>query len=232
MIRRFALVLLFISVAMLAAGGDIAMFENLGFSGDARVFLFGQYGIDAENGMPYAELYAVDVSSNSYVSGGALVTDGLLGTGDAAPLSLGQDGRGALFHLIGEAQELIERHNVDHLSNGRPIYILVDGEEPKERIAFRDFNTDTRYALVLHQEQRNADGSVEASFHIELTVTYEDDRSRTVTVGRPGYFRSDIAQYRITQVLLSPDEDSIVTVVEKQSADGSVRYMVETTRID
>ena len=232
MIRRFALVLLLIFVAMLAAGGDIAMFENLGFSRDARVFLFGQYGIDAENGMPYAEMYAVDVSSNSYVSGGTLVSDGLLGTGDTVPLSLGQDGRGALFHLIGEAHDLIGRYDVDHLSNGRPIYILVDGEEPKERIAFRDFNTNTRYALVLHQEQRDVEDSVEAGFHVELTVTYEDDRSKTTTIGRPGYLRSDIRQYRITQVLLSPDEDSIVIVVEKQSADGSVRYMVETARID
>ncbi len=232
MIRRFTLALLFIFVAMLAAGGDIAMFENLGFSRDARVFLFGQYGIDAESSMPYADVYAVDLSSNSFVPGGVLLSDELLGTDDAVPLSLGQDGRGAMFRLIGEAGELIQRYDVNHLSNGRPIYIFVDGDEPKERIAFRDFNTDTRYSFVLYQEQRGAEDSLEASFHIEFTVTYEDDRSKTVTVGRPGYFRPKVAQYRITQVLLSPDEDFIVIVVEKQSADGSIRYMVETARIN
>lgn len=232
MIRRFALVLPFIFVAILAAGGDIAMFENLGFSRDARVFLFGQYGIDAENSMPYAELHAVDVSSNTFVPDGSLISDGFPGAGDTVPLALGQDGRGALFQLLGQAHELIKRHDVDHLSNGRPIYILVDGDEPKERIAFRDFNTNTRYAFMLFQEQRDLDDSVEASFHIELTVTYEDDRSRTMTIGRPGYFRPGIKQYRITQVLLSPDENSIVIVVEKQSADGSVRYMVETAGVN
>ncbi len=232
MIRRSALVLLFTFVTMLAAAGDIAVFENLGFSRDARVFLFGQYGIDDENSMPYAAIYAVDISTNSFVSGGVFVSDEFLGPEDAAPLSLGQDGRGALFHLIGEAHELIGRYDVDHLSNGRPIYILVDGDEPKERIAFRDFNTNTHYAFVLSQEQRTVGDSIGASFHIEFTVTYEDDRSRTVTVGRPGYFRSDVVQYRITQVLLSPEEDSIVVVVEKQAADGSIRYMVETAGIN
>ena len=232
MIRRFALVLLFISVTMLAAGGDIAMFENLGFSRDARIFLFGQYGIDTENGMPYAEVYAVDVLSNSFVAGGVLTSEELLPTDESVPLSLGQDGRGAMFHLVGEARDLIQRYGVDHLSNGRPIYILVDGDEPKERLAFRDFNTNTRYDFVLYQEQRGADDSVEASFHIEFTVTFDDDRSRTVTVGRPGYFRPDVTQYRITQVLLSPDENSVVVVVEKRSADGSIRYMVETARIN
>ena len=232
MIRRFALVLLFILVAILAAAGDIAMFENLGFSRDARVFLFGQYGVAAETSVPYAEVYAVDVSSNSFVSGGILRSKSTSDSDKTEPLSLGQDGRGALFHLLGEARELIQRYDVNHLDNGRPIYILVDGNEPKGRIAFRDFNTNTRYEFVLHQEQRKAEESVEASFHIALTVTDSADRTRTFAIGRPGYYRSDIRQYRITQVLLSPDEDAIVVVVEKQAADGSIRYMVETAAIN
>jgi predicted secreted protein len=232
MIRRFALVLLFILVAFFAAAGDIAMFENLGFSRDAQLFLFGQYGIDARTSAPFAEVFAVDVSTNSFVSGGMLATQTPSDSDEAEPLSLGQDGRGALFHLVGEARDLIQRYDVNHLDNGRPIYILVDGDDPKERIAFRDFNTNTRYQFVLHQEQNTVEDSVEASFHIELTVTDSEDRTWTSTIGKPGYYRSDIQRYRITQVLLSPDEDAIVIVVEKQTADGSIRYMVETATLN
>jgi len=227
--RRFALVLLFLLVAMCAAAGDIAIFENLGFSRDARVFLFGQYGVQAADGKPFAELYAVDVASNSFVSGGVLTSDGVAGTD--GPLSLGQDGRGALYALIGEAGDLIRRYNVNHLSNGRPIYILVDGEEPKSRIAFRDFNSSTRYDFELTQKSRGEDDAVEASFHIRLTVTDNADRTSTFTIGRPDYYREGIRSYRITQVLLSPQEDAVVVVVEKETDDGSVRYMVETAVI-
>ena len=223
MIRRFALVLLLLSIALCAAAGDIALFENLGFSPDGRVFLFGQYGVSEEDSMPYADLYAVDVVNNSFVS------NGVFQMAVERPLSLGQDGRGALFALLGEAQAIVDRYQVDHLSNGRPIYVLVDGEQPRERISFRDFNADNRYELVLLQDQRTSESGVEASFHIQFTVIYPDDRSRTVTVGRPGYYRENVEEYRITQVLLSPAEDAVIIVVEKHTPDGSVRYMVETT---
>jgi predicted secreted protein len=232
MIRRFALALLFILVAIFAAAGDIAMFENLGFSQDARVFLFGQYGIDARTSAPFAEVFAVDVPSNSFVSGGKLTSETATDSGEVEPLSLGQDGRGALFQLVGEARDLIQRYDVNHLNNGRPIYILVDGDQPKQRIAFRDFNTNTRYEFVLNQEQNSVGDSVEASFHIELTVTDSEDRTWSSTIGRPGYYRSDIQQYRITQVLLSPDENALVIVVEKKTAGGSIRYMVETATLN
>ena len=226
MTRRFALVLLLFSVTYIAAAGDIAQFENLGFSEDGRIFLFGQYGVAEDDSMPYADLYAVDVVNNTFVA------NGVFQTADERPLSLGQDGRGALYALLQDAQTVIERYDIDHLSNGRPIYILVDGDQPKERISFRDFNTNTRYDVVLLQDQRSDGESVEASFHIQLTVIYPDDRTRTVTVGRPGYYRENVEKYRITQVLLGPEEDAIVIVVEKHAPDGSIRYMVETTPLD
>jgi len=229
MIRRFALALLFLSVAMLAAAGDIAFFENLGFSRDAGVFVFGQYGIHAEKGSAYAELYAVDVASNSFVTGGRFLTED---SSTEAPLSLGQDGRGALYGLVRQAHDLLERYDVNHLDSGRPIYILVDGDAPRERISFRDFNTNKRYELLLRQDQRTAGDSVEASFHVELTLTDSADRTATYTMGRAGYYRTGVRQYRITQVLLTPDENAIVVVVEKRAPDGSVRYMVETTKIN
>jgi len=225
MVRRFALVLLFLLTAFIAAGGDIAVFENLGFSADSGVFLFGQYGVESEDGVPFAEVFAVDVARNVFVPNGMFVSR--LDSG--RPLSLGQDGRGALYKLVGEASTVISEYDIDHLNNGRPIYILVDGDEPKSRIAFRDFNTSIRYELNLDQRSRGTGEDVQAAFGIRLTVTHPDDRIDQISIGRPDYYRDGVTQYQITQVLLSPDEDSIIIVVEKWYENGTIRYMVETT---
>jgi predicted secreted protein len=228
MIRRFALVLLLILVSFSAAAGDIAMLENLGFSRDSRVFLFGQYGIDEESGAPYAEIHAVDVASNSFVPGGSFVYE----SPREMALSLGQDGRGALFTVLHEASDIINDYGIDHLANGRLIYILVDGDEPRSRVSFRDFNTSTRYDFSLIQDSRTRGDEVEAAFHIEVSVTTSSDAVRTLTIGLPNYYRPGVARYRIMQVLLSPDEQGAVVVVEKQTDDGSTRYMVETTSLN
>ena len=223
MTRRFALVLLLILTGAAAFGGDIATFVNLGFSDDSNVFLFGQYGIDSASAEAFAEIYAVDVPRNQFV------TNGVFDLTRSEPLPLGQDGRGALYALLGEAQAIVTAHGVDHLQTGRPVYILVDGLVPKAHLAFRDFNTNTRYDVTLSQEARGSGEEVSASFYIDLTLTYSDDSSRTVRIGRPGYFREGVRSYQITQILVSPDEGSAIFVVEKIRHDGSIRYMVETT---
>jgi predicted secreted protein len=136
-----------------------------------------------------------------------------------------------LYSVLGRAASLIDRYGIDHLDNGRPIYILVDGDDPKSRIAFRDFNTNTRYEIVLSQELQGTGDETKAAFGIEVTLTYPDDRVRQLAIGRPGYFRDGVTRYRITQVLLSPDEESVVMVVEKLHNDGTIRYMVETAAL-
>ncbi|MFW6292017.1 MAG: DUF2259 domain-containing protein [Spirochaetota bacterium] len=223
--RWFTLIALIGLVTATAAGGDIATFENLGFSEDSGVFVFGQYGVTGEESKPFAEIYVVDVAGNRFVSNGVfeLESDRLL--------SLGQDGRGALYTLLGTAGATLEAQRVDHLSTGRPVYILVDGEEPRDRLTFRDFNSDIRYDVRLEQEHRGAGDDVSAAFSIELTLTYEDGRVRSLTIGRPGYYREGVDRYRITQMLVGPDEASVIVVVERRSPDGSIRYMVETASL-
>ena len=220
--RWFTLISLLILIAGIASAGDIATFENLGFSESGDVFVFGQYGVASDLSQPFAEIYVVDVAGNRFVA------DGVFEYASSQALSLGQDGRGALYRLLREADPLLERRDVDHLSTGRPVYILVDGEEPRSRLTFRDFNANTRYDVRLEQESRGSGDSVSAAFSISLTLTYSDDRTRTMTIGRPGHFRDGVASYRITQIVVGPDEESVVFVVERRSPDGSIRYMVET----
>ena len=223
--RWFTLIALVTLVAGAASGGDIAMFENLGFSESGDVFVFGQYGVAGERSQPFAEIYAVDVAGNRFLS------DGVFELRSDAPLSLGQDGRGALYRLLGRARSVLDRERVDHLTTGRPVYILVDGEEPRSRLTFRDFNDDTRYDVRLQQEARGSGEDVSAAFSIDVTITRADDSVRTMTIGRPSYYRDGVASYRITQILVGPDEDSLVIVVEKRSPDGTIRYMVETAAL-
>lgn len=224
MARRFALLLLLSLVGVVAFGGDIAKFVNLGFSDDADVFVFGQYGIESEGANAFAAIYAVDVPDNRFVSNGVFTLE------RDDPLTLGQDGRGALYTLLGEAQDVVRLHEVDHLRTGRPIYILIDGDEPKPHLAFRDFAADTRYDVTIAQDSRGSGDELSSSFYIDLTLTYSDDSSASLRIGRPDYYRDGVDSYRITQILVGPDQTSVVFVVEKRSIDGSARYMVETAR--
>ena len=223
--RWFTLIALVGLVTGTAVGGDIATFENLGFSEGHGVFVFGQYGVGGDESRPFAEIYVVDVAGNRFVSGGVFSLT------SSEPIALGQDGRGAFYTLLGQARELLTEQRVDHLSTGRPVYVLVDGEEPRERLTFRDFNTSRRYDVRLLQERRGEGDDTSAAFHVELAITGPDDAVRTLTIGRPSYFRGGVASYRITQILSGPDDRAVVIVVEMRTPDGSIRYMVETAAL-
>ncbi len=215
--------LLFVAGATL--GGDVAVFENLGFSRSGGVFVFGQYGVSGETGRPFAEMYIVDVEANHFVA------DGVFRHASEALASLGQDGRGALHTVLGRARPQLDRHRIDHLATGRPIYVLVDGSETHSRLSFRDFHANSHYDVRLTQQRRDRNGAVSAAFHLDITISRPGETARTMRVGRPSFYREGVMGYRITQILVGPDERSIVLVVERRSPDGTIRYMVETARI-
>lgn len=227
--RRLVLLLtLLLSISTYLYAGDVASFVNLGFSPDAETFMFAQYGIDSADSEPFAELYAVDVAANEFESNGVKTSSYNVN------LEPGMDGSGALFTLLGEHASLVERYDIDHLNPGRIVYLLVDGEEPKSHIEFRDFNTGNSYEIDLHQTQRGSEESPRAKFHIELNVNYDDGTERDLTVGRPDYFREGVSRYRISHVYLGPNEQSLVFVVQKETVEETgtvVRYMVETVHL-
>ena len=229
--KRSALVvciLLFLGLA--ASAGDIASFQNLGFSPNSRYFMFGQYGISDPASSPYADVYIVDVPNNSFVSGGVQNT---------APKQIAEpfnNGIGALFTLLRDTTALARKHAISHYTTGRPLYILLDGDEPKENLQFRDFETGAKYTVTLFQSSAGSGERVSSSFHIYLTRE-KGSTTQTHTVGRPHYSRTGVKRYSIRQVLLGPDGRSVVFVVEKEEYNGSeagysVRYMVETLRLD
>jgi predicted secreted protein len=74
---------------------------------------------------------------------------------------------------------------------------------------------------------------VSSSFHLLVTVEEASGGFSSHTVGLPDYWRDGVRRYRIKQVLLAPDERSVVIVVEREEQDSTgvnIRYMVETLR--
>jgi predicted secreted protein len=207
--------------------GDVATFQDLGFSPDARVYVFAQFGVDEQSSLPYAELFAVEVATNRFVP------EGVRRATYENPVEPGDSGIGALFNLVGNAQELLKRHRVDHTRTGRLVYILLNGAEPKHDLEFRDFETGLRYRITLIQANRGSGANVEAVFHLQVTIETAKGDTATYTVGLPDYWRRGVKQYRIKQVTLAPDKRSLVFVIQREELDkngDNIRYMVETLR--
>lgn len=222
--RRLALVL-FVAVTAVASANDVARFVNLGFSADSGVFMFGQYGITSERSGAYAEIYTVDVPGNRFVA------DGVEQLVVSAPLSAGQDGMGALISLVPSVAPEVRRFGVSHLRQGRLIYLLVNGEAQRPTIEFRDFESGARYQITTVQNARGEGESGSAAFHLELRM--EDANGRVVeeVVGLPDFYRAGVNSYRVNQVILAPNNRSLVMVIERITnleTGRRVRYMVET----
>lgn len=228
--RRIAGILggLLLCVAGISAG-DMARFENLGFSADGRYFVFGQYGLESGSRRPYAEIFAVDVPRNVFVNRGSFSQ-----VFPVAP-TLGDDGRKALYALNERTADLRRQLRVDYLQQGRPIYLRVLGEaQPAalDELQVLDFETGREYKARLVQSNRGTGAAAESSFVIHLEVR---DRNGAVVlnrqVGTPSVWRK-VSDYNIVQMILSPGERHLVIVVERLEPEASgelrIRYMVET----
>jgi predicted secreted protein len=210
-----------------ALAGDIATFQNLGFSQDARVFMFAQHGVSEKSSLPYAELYVVEVATNRFVP------QGVRRASYDKPVEPGDSGLGALFRLLDDSSELVRKYRIDHTLTGRLVYILVNGAEPKHDLEFRDFKSGLRYRIALIQSSRGSGDQIEASFHLQVTVESAGGRTSTHTVGLPDFWRKGVKRYRIKQVTVAPDNRSLLFVIEREEVDGSgdnIRYMVETLK--
>lgn len=228
--KRFVALTVFLcSLAWTASAGDVATLVNLGFSADSSCFMFGYYGIDSKTGTPYSEIFLVDAKRNDFVPQGSL--KGLY----AATLEPGWDAEGAFYTLFADATGLARKYGVNHLSQGRLLYLLLNGDQPSEKLSFRDFKTEVSFEIALAQKAETAkDGKVSSSFGISATATPPGGAAKAFKAGNPGVRRKDVASYLIREIILAPDGKTLVFVVEKREAEyagGSVRYMVETVRI-
>ena len=223
MVKRSALAAVLFFCAGLLFAGDVANFVNLGFSPDSRYFMFGQYGV-TEGMIAYAGLYAVDVAHDRFV------TDGERRGRYLGSLEPGEDGRGEFYNLIADNAALAKRLRINHLLTGRVLYLLLDGQQPKPKLQFRDFQTGNDYTVTLDQFQYS-NRQVSSSFSIDVTIHTAKGKNLHFTVGLPNFKRIGVENYRIREIIVGPDNRSLVFVIEKQEKDKdgvNVRYMVDT----
>lgn len=215
-------------VALPVFAGDVPSLVNLGFSPDSAYFMFAQYGLDDSSASPYAEFYLVDTKRNDFVP---------QGTARAVfPIRMepGQDPSGAFFTLYGQSLPLVKKYRIDHLKQGRIVYILLNGSTPAEALAFRDFKTEGAYEVRLTQASVTVGDSASSSFGISVVLTEKSGAVKRFEVGNPSLKRSGVSGYAIRQILVAPDERTLVFIVEKKLAGdkgSGLRYMVETIRI-
>ena len=228
MAKRFALVwAFFVVVALAASAGDVAQFVNLGFSHDSRYFMFGQYGISEKNSAAWANSYIVDVPANAYAPRGTKQFT------SSKPVEPGASALGALLNVLADSGAQKKQYRIDHLLNGRLLYILVDGAQAADALEFRDFPSGRSYTVTLTQNAA-ANGSAGASFGVSITIVEKDGTARTLAAGDPHFKRAGVKAYHIKQIVLAPDGSSLVFLVQKEEQDtqgNNVRYMIETVRV-
>ena len=135
--------------------GDIATFVNLGFSDNSSYFMFAQYGLKEADSSPYAELYIVDVQANVFAPYGKKTLEYKQKT------EPGNSGLGSLFNIIEQNIALKTKYAINHLSTGRILYHLINGEKNEEPITFRDLISNKNYKISLHQKAQGKDKNIE-----------------------------------------------------------------------
>ncbi len=207
---------------------DVATLVNLGFSSDSAFFMFGYHGLDIAAGKPYAELYVVDTKKNDFVKDG--IFKGLY----SVQLEPGWDTSGAFFKLYSTAGSATAKYKIDHLQQGRLVYLSINGEGDPNELSFRELSTGEQWEIRLVQKSEEKDGTVLSSFGIDLAITDAKGKKTAVKVGNPQIRRTGVLSYAIRRVLVAPDGKTVVFIIERtQKAGGGagIRYMVETIRL-
>ncbi|WP_461246778.1 DUF2259 domain-containing protein [Treponema sp. R6D11] len=222
-------IILLISVSALWAG-DTAVFVDLGFSSDGRTYMFGQYGVLAPSLRPWADLYIVDVVTNTFVQNGKVSLT------ESAPIKAGQDGSGILHRLVSNNSSLTNRYGINFQNQGLPLYISRDERPPShgEKIDFRDFLSGKSYNAQLIPTITGSGQNVRSQFYINLEVSSPNGQFRTYKVGTPSFVRQGIVQYNIKRVLIDANGNSVIFVIETMHVTDNgydIRYMVEAVRL-
>jgi len=226
----FTILLILFTCVSAVWAGDTAVFVDLGFSPDGRIYMFGQYGVLSPSLRPWADLYVVDVARNVFVPNGRITY-----TQNTA-IKAGQDGSGVFHQLLSRNSSLTSRHGLNFQNQGLPLYISRDENPPAhgERITFRDFLTDRRFNAQLVPTVTGSGQNLSSRFHINLEVISANNQSKTYTVGTPNFSRQRITQYNIKRVLINGCGNSLIFVIEMRriAANGfDIRYMVEAVRL-
>jgi len=221
------LVSLLCAVSLFA--GDVATFDDIGISADGRTYLFGQYGMTDKSYQGYAELYAVDISENTFVKGGVKKTTPSKKTAQVS-------GAAVYEELKSANKSWIDGYKAAPASIENTLYLRSDSKKaPTESITVTDFarsenGSGATYTFTLIPTVEKKGKDVVSSFYIAVEKKAGDVTS-TTTAGSKDIKRKDITGYAIEKIMVDATGKRFIIVVEK-TADSDkgpvVRYMVET----
>jgi len=224
--RKIAIAVYCVVLAVTLYAGDVASFVNLGFSADGGAFAFGQYGVTDGEFRAYADVFCVDVAKNDFFPGGKF--------SDPPPSTADKDGKTAFGTLQDSSAGFIKKVGIDAANQGRALYVQAEDEPKLRKIEFRDFETGRAYSVVTHTLSEGSGKSVKSSFYLIVEVTGTDGKSARYTVGLPGLKRKGVSDYLVRRIITDGSGKSLVFVVEKEQADrngASIRFMVEALRL-
>ncbi|MGL1893791.1 MAG: DUF2259 domain-containing protein [Spirochaetaceae bacterium] len=223
--KKLSIFLFLILFTSFVYAGDVSNFVNLGFSSDGKYFLFGEYGIITDVQKAYANMWLVDVKKNSFVNGGTF-------SGEyKTVIEPGESSIGGLLKLLNKGSKKVDMYKIDHLEQGRPLYVRINDDDNVDILNFRDFMTGLKYKLVLNKKSRESGDTNYSSFGIDLETTDQNGKVSTYKLGNPSFERKNVIDYKIERILNSSTGNNIVVVISKyiKNSDSiNIRYMVET----
>ena len=233
--RKYILVLMLLLLSFSVFAGDVAAFEDIGFSADGKTYLFAEYGITDKDFQGYAEIYAVDIAKNEFLKNGVYKTNPSKNT-------TGKSGSSVYATLKENNAKWLKTFNASPVSLEDILYIKPnDSKVNTETVSVTDFVHTTQdnpisYDFTLIPYFEGSGKSLVSSFYI---VVEKKDKTGNVieklVVGNPDVKRKMISSYAIEKIFCSKDAKSFVVVVEKRSEENGVptiRYMVETFKMN
>lgn len=221
--------------AIFVFAGDAAVFSGKGFSEDGNYYIFGQYGKVDKTFQNYAELYAVDIKKNDYVSGGVFKT---LPSKETA----NETAEETFNKLLNKTSYFTKKYNATPASADRILYIREEeSKNPTDEIVFKDFtksigNERAVYRVHLIPTYKGSGENTKSSFFIMLEK--EDGNGKIVAsqkIGTPSLFRSGVVGYKIERIECDKSGRNLVFIIEKKVQDKTginIRYMIEAASLN
>ena len=233
--KRFFVIplVIFLTICCVYAG-DVAAFDDIGFSADGKTYIFGQYGITDKDYQGYAELCAVDIETNEFRKDGFFKTS-------ASKETSGKSGAVVYEALKSSHSYWLDSWKATPASIGDILYIRpYNSRQGATEISVKDFEHSTidnvcSYSFKLVPYKEGKGKNVVSSFFI--AVEKKDANGKVLanfTAGTPSVKRKGISGYSIEKIMCTPDAKNFVILIEKTSEEDaapSLRYMVETFSI-
>lgn len=233
--KRGVLIIVAVLCAALLYAGDVAAFDDIGFSADGKTYVFGQYGITDKSFQGYAELYAVNIDSNEFVPSGIFRTQ-------PSAATAGKGGKEVYDALLDANAGWLTQWDAAPAGIMNTLFIRTDEtKDTSAPITVNDYEHSSEgnlcsYTFTLVPYVQGSGASAVSSFYINVEKKDAAGKQLAKKVaGSPDVKRKGVCGYAIERIMCDDTGSRFVIVVAKISEEStapSVRYMVETFKLN